>query len=69
MSKETIYETYTRTVCSNCKNRKLNLCNIRKNIKGNLKCVYYEKDKEMAGYKRFKGVTAKQNKPIMRQLV
>ena len=66
---ETIYETYTRTVCSNCKNRNLNLCNIRKNIKGNLKCVYYEKDKEMSGYKRFKGTTAKQNKPIMRQLV
>ena len=63
---ETIYETYTRTVCSNCKNRKLDLCNIRKNIKGNLKCVYYEKDKEMSGYKRFKGRIANQGKPIMK---
>lgn len=66
MSKETIYETYTRTVCSICKNKKLDLCNIRKNIKGNLKCVYYEKDKEMTGYKRFKGRTANQGKPIMK---
>lgn len=63
---ETIYETYIRELCSNCKNRTLNLCNIRKNIKGNLRCIYYEKDKEFEGYKEFKGRTANQRKPIMK---
>ena len=46
---ETIYETYIRQICSNCKNRKANLCNIRKGIKGTLKCIYYEKDKRYEG--------------------
>ena len=68
MKSETIYETYTRQICSNCKNRKADLCNIRKNIKGKLKCIYYEKDKEIEGYKQFKGRTAKQNNAIMKRL-
>lgn len=63
---ETIYETYVRTLCSNCKNREKNLCEIRKDIKGTLKCVYYEKDKDIEGYKKTEIVTAKQQKPIMR---
>lgn len=63
---ETIYETYTRQICSNCKNRQENLCNIRRNLNGNLQCCYYIKDKEWEGFKQFKGRTAKQEKPIMR---
>jgi len=63
---ETIYETYIRTLCSNCKNRKLDLCEIRKDIKGTLKCVYYIKDKDIEGYKKQLIITAKQSKPIMR---
>lgn len=63
---ETIYETYIRTLCSNCKNRSLDLCNIRKNIRGNLQCCYYIKDKQHKGYKKFEGRTANQGKPIMR---
>lgn len=63
---ETIYETYTRTLCKNCKNRNADLCNIRRSIKGTLKCIYYEKDKQHEGYKQFKGRTANQEKPIMR---
>lgn len=63
---ETIYETYIRQICSNCKNRKADLCEIRRNTKGNLKCVYYIKDKQHEGYKQFKGRTANQNKPIMK---
>lgn len=51
---ETIYETYSRVLCSNCKNRTANLCNIRKNIRGNLQCIYYEKDKEVEKYKEIK---------------
>lgn len=63
---ETIYETYIRTICSNCKNRKLNLCEIRKDINETLKCSYYIKEKETEGYKEFKGRLARQEKPIMR---
>ena len=63
---ETIYETYIRILCSNCKNRELNLCEIRKDIKGTLKCVYYTKDKQIEGYKKFEGRLANQEKPIMR---
>lgn len=66
MTKETIYETYTRQICTNCKNKKLELCNIKRNINGNLQCIYYEKDKGTQGFKAFKGRTANQNKPIMR---
>lgn len=63
---ETIYETYKRILCSNCKNKELNLCEIRRNIRNNLQCCYYEKDKELAGYKKEEKITAKQQKPIMR---
>lgn len=63
---ETIHETYKRQICSNCKNRNENLCNIRKDIKGTLKCINYIQDKQYKGYKQFQGRTAKQEKPIMR---
>lgn len=63
---ETIYETYIRQLCSNCQNRDLNLCEIRKDIKGTLRCVYYVKDKDIEGYKKFEGRSASQGKPIMR---
>lgn len=63
---ETIYETYTRTLCSNCKNRDLNLCEIRKRIDGTLKCCYYIKCKHIEGYKKFEGRLANQRKSIMR---
>lgn len=66
MTKETIYETYTRTLCSNCKNRNTNLCEIRKRIDGTLKCCYYVKDKDMQGYQKQLCRTANQCKPIMR---
>lgn len=63
---KTTYETYAIKLCTNCKNRRLNLCEIRKDINGTLKCVYYKKDKEIEGYKQFKGRLANQEKPIMR---
>lgn len=66
MNKETIYETYIRTLCSNCKNKETNLCEIRKNIKGNLWCCYYNKEKDIQGYRKKEVVTAKQQKPIMK---
>lgn len=68
-TKETILETYIRTICSNCKNKEKYICEIRKNIKGNLQCAFYEKDKETKGYEKFKGRTANQNKPIMKGIV
>ena len=63
---ESIYETYIRTLCSNCKNRKLNLCEIRKDMNGTLKCCYYIKDKNVQGYKQHLIRTAKQEKPLMK---
>lgn len=63
---ETIYETYIRTLCSNCKNKETNLCEIRKDIRGTLKCSYYVKDRHIEGYKKFEGRLANQRKPIMR---
>ena len=43
-TEETIYETYRRTLCAECKNRKndKDLCNIRVNIKNEAQCVNYE---------------------------
>lgn len=63
---ETIHETYIRTLCNNCKNRKQDLCEIRKDIKGTLKCCYYIKDKDIPGYKKFERRLANQSKPVMR---
>lgn len=66
MKEETIYETYIRTLCSNCKNREQNLCEIRRNTNNSIQCCYYIKDKEIAGYKKAEKITARQQKPIMR---
>lgn len=66
---ETIYETYKRTLCSNCKNRKLDLCEIRKDINGTLKCVYYAKDKQIEGYKKPLVRLASQGKPLMKNIL
>ena len=63
---ETIYETYIRTLCSNCKNREQNLCEIRRNINNSLQCCYYIKDRHIVGYRKTEKITAKQQKPIMR---
>ncbi len=68
-TKETIYETYIRTLCSNCKNRNLDLCEIRRRIDGTLNCSYYIKDKKTTGYKRQLTITAKQHKPIMKGIL
>lgn len=69
MTNEPIHETYKRILCSNCKNKDTNICEIRKNIKGNMKCCYYERSKKQDGYKPFKGRTANQNKPLMKNIL
>ena len=42
---ETIYETYKRELCTQCKNRYNNkdLCEIRANIKNEAQCINYER--------------------------
>ncbi len=67
MKKENIYETYIRILCSNCKNRTLDWCEIRRNFENNLKCCYYEREVENKGFKKFEGRTAKQEKPIRKR--
>lgn len=44
-TEETIYETYKRELCTRCKNRnnKVDLCDIRVNIKNEAQCVNYER--------------------------
>lgn len=49
--KETIYESFVNTICSNCKNRSKDQCHIVRKIDGTLSCIYYEKEKEVEGYK------------------
>lgn len=43
---ESIWDTYKRELCSRCKNRKTDLCEIRRCIDGTYKCIYYERGKE-----------------------
>ena len=69
ITNENIYQTYVRTICCNCKNRHLDLCHITIDTKGIAKCAYYEKDKELQGYKEFKGRLAQQSKPIMKNIL
>lgn len=69
ITNENIYETFVRTVCIHCKNRPSSLCEIKKDINGNANCAYYEKNKEFEGYKEFKGRTAYQNKPVMKNIL
>lgn len=63
---ETIYETYIRELCNNCKNRKQDLCEIREDINGTLKCCYYIKDKHIEGYKKPLIRLAEQQKTLMK---
>lgn len=44
-TEETIYETYKRELCTQCKNKHndKDLCNIRVNIKNEAQCVDYER--------------------------
>ena len=67
-TKESIYETYSRTVCSNCKNKEQ--CNEELRIKLNntIKCERYEKENETEGFKdKIKiSIKARKNKPIMK---
>lgn len=62
---ENIYETYARTVCANCKNKKECQEELRKRIDGSVKCNYYERENKNEGYKKQKPITAKRNKSLM----
>lgn len=35
-------DLFKRKVCFNCKNKKTDLCSIRRNIEGNLQCAFKE---------------------------
>ena len=65
------YQKYIKENCKNCKNRKSDLCDIRIAIKGNVietKCIYYEKENKLEGYKdqTKMNITANRKKPIMK---
>ena len=63
---ESMIDTYTRTICINCKNRNIDLCEVRKTVDNTFRCIYYEKEKNIKGYEKFKGTIAEHNKPIMK---
>nr|DAZ47479.1 MAG TPA: hypothetical protein [Caudoviricetes sp.] len=62
---ENIYETYARTVCANCKNKKECQEELRRRIDGSIKCDKYERGNKNEGYKEQKQTTAKRNKSLM----
>ncbi len=62
---ENIYETYARTVCANCKNKKECQEELRKRIDNTIKCNKYERKIKNEGYKNQKQITAKRNKSLM----
>lgn len=62
---ENIYETYARTVCANCKNKKECQEELRKRIDNTIKCNKYERKIKNEGYKKQKQITAKKNKSLM----
>ena len=43
---ETIFETYARTVCANCKNKVDCQEELRQRLDGSIKCDKYERNKE-----------------------
>lgn len=55
---ETIYDTYKKQICKNCKNKTTDLCEIRKKIDNTIKCKNYEREKtsmkEIGGIKHEK---------------
>lgn len=63
-----VFEVYRDNLCKNCKNKTSNLCEIRQLIDGTVKCIYYEREEKLKGYREKKRmtVTAKRNKPIMK---
>lgn len=63
---ENIYETYARTVCANCKNKKECQEELRKRIDNTIKCNKYERKIKNEGYKNQKQITAKRNKSLMK---
>lgn len=52
MTKETIYETYARTVCRNCKNRERCQEELIIKIDNTIKCDYYEQENKMPRKKK-----------------
>lgn len=65
---ETIYETYSKRVCANCKNRKECKEELRIRINGTIKCDMYERENKTEGHKKQikMSITANRNKPIMK---
>lgn len=66
------YQKYIDEHCSNCKHRKEDLCDIRILVFNDIvttKCVYYEKDKELQGYKKPLDRTAKVDSCVMKGFI
>ena len=63
-------ESYIEYICSICKNKDKNLCNIVNTVDDKLKCAFYERaTKEKKMQKKSCYITAKQKEPVMRGIV
>ena len=65
-TKESIYETYKRTLCKECRNKNKYLCHITRTIDGKVKCIYYLKPERIKCKIPKINTTAKKYKPIMK---
>lgn len=71
-TEETILEAYKRNICSNCKNNNKKTeepCHITWTIDGKLRCPFYDRANKQEGYKKPLKTTAKQQKPIMKDIL
>lgn len=68
-TKETIHETFARVLCSNCKNKFKCQEELTRRLDNSVKCYKYVKDKDVSGYKKQLCITAKQQKPIMKNIL
>lgn len=63
---KTTEEAYIEYICSHCKNKPYDLCEIRRKYDGTMYCDGYEKENNLIGYKKPLQKTAKFEKPLMK---
>lgn len=48
-----LLDKYKKEICSRCKNKETNLCEIRQCIDGIYKCIYYQREGKENDKKKF----------------
>ena len=63
---KTTEQSYIEHICSHCKNKDKDLCEIRTRYDNTMYCCGYEKGNDLEGYKKPLQKTAKFEKPLMK---